>query len=273
MQNFSFHTHTNFSDGNNTLEEMIDRALHLGFKEIGISDHLIVHKNIKQSPSWNLIKDNACFSDFNQVLDLCRFHADEIRKIGRQKGIKTFVGYEVDYFIYNGWEDEFRSFLKQIDYDYLISGNHFFMSQNGEDMYDIWRFKSADNFAPEDTTVYLKRHFEAMRQAVQSTLFLFLAHLDYAQRTEDYKESNYKKEIENLIDALKETNTGCEISTKGIRKFGHFYPSENILSQLIKKDIPIIISDDAHLTDELGLYFAEAEEMLQKLGCRTRLKF
>ena len=50
-QNSTFHTHTIFSDGENTVEEMIFCAKNLGFETIGISDHLTVHKNIKQSPA------------------------------------------------------------------------------------------------------------------------------------------------------------------------------------------------------------------------------
>ena len=52
LQNFSYHTHSTWSDGCNTLREMLDRAVSLGWKEIGFSDHLIVHKDMKKSPSW-----------------------------------------------------------------------------------------------------------------------------------------------------------------------------------------------------------------------------
>jgi len=270
MQKFGYHTHTNFSDGKNTIEEMAGQAVCLGFQQIGISDHLIVHKNITQSPSWEWIKDNACFSSFGEAVDLCNKHAQNIRRAGKNLGIKTLVGYEVDYFTYNGWEDEFKNFLKKIDYDYLISGNHFFASADGEQVFDIWCFNPQK--APENETVYLKRHFEMMRQAVESTLFSFLAHLDYAQKNPSYKEEDYIKEIEGVLCALKETNTGCEISTKGIRKFGHTYPSENILRNLIKQNTPIVISDDAHQTSELGTYFEDAEKILKDLNCKNRFK-
>ena len=51
-QDFTLHCHTTFSDGKNTLEEMVVAAKKKGFGKIGISDHLIFHKNIRQSPSW-----------------------------------------------------------------------------------------------------------------------------------------------------------------------------------------------------------------------------
>lgn len=55
MQNFSYHTHTVFSDGHNTIEEMLDRAEELGWREIGISDHLIVHQKYYPQPFFSAL--------------------------------------------------------------------------------------------------------------------------------------------------------------------------------------------------------------------------
>ena len=95
----------------------------------------------------------------------------------------------------------------------------------------------------------------------------------YIQKISTYRQENYQKEIDAVVNALKDTKTGCEISTKGIRKFGHFYPSESILKSLILKNIPLVISDDAHSTLELGSYFEDAEKSLKKLNCTNRLSF
>ena len=35
----NYHTHTVFSDGKNTPEEMIEAAINLGFEKLGFSDH------------------------------------------------------------------------------------------------------------------------------------------------------------------------------------------------------------------------------------------
>ena len=35
----NYHTHTNFSDGNNTAEEVVLSAIEKGFNAIGFSDH------------------------------------------------------------------------------------------------------------------------------------------------------------------------------------------------------------------------------------------
>lgn len=251
---------------------MIEHAAALGLDEIGISDHLIVHKNINQLLSYKETNNSFHFS-FDETVDMCNKHADEIRKASKKYGIKARVGYEADYFTYNGWAEEFDDFLKKIDYDYLVSGNHYFMSPDGEDIFDIWCFDKYPNKAKEDITAYLNRHFQTLSRAVASGKFLFLAHLDYAQAVASYNEEDYKTEIYNTVQALLSTKTGCEISTKGLRKFGHFYPSKNILSQLIEKNIPIIVSDDAHTTDQLCSFFDEAEQELARLGCKNRLFF
>ena len=270
MQKFSFHTHSVFSDGQNTVFEMVEQATRLGFEKIGVSDHLSVHKNIIHAPSYQETK-KISHQSFDEVVDICNKHAEDIRKAQKIYGVKTYVGYEVDYFTYNGWEEEFRDFLKKIDYDYLITGNHFLMSQNGEDIFDIWRFSNYSERVPENIKVYIKRHFETLQKAVRSKLFLFLAHMDYVQKIKDYRQEDYQQEIDSIVAALKETNTASEISTKGIRKFGHFFPSESILEKLIKNDVALIVSDDAHSINELGSYFDDAEQELLLLKCNKRL--
>lgn len=271
MQKATYHTHTTFSDGKNTVYEMVERAATLGLEEIGISDHLIVHKNVKQLPSYEESK-NSVHTSFNEIVDLCNKHAEEIRHAAKKFGIKTRVGYEADYFTYNGWREEFEDFLSKIDFDYLISGNHYFMSENGEEIFDIWCFDRYREYAPENITVYLNRHFQTLKEAVASKRFSFLAHLDYVQAVCEYNESDHKEVILNIVQALFDSKTGCEISTKGLRKFGHFYPSKNILTHLLEKNIPMIISDDAHTADQICSNFFDAEQELKTFNCQNRLK-
>lgn len=43
-----FHTHTTYSDGNHTPEELIEMAIHKGIKALAITDHNYIHDNILQ---------------------------------------------------------------------------------------------------------------------------------------------------------------------------------------------------------------------------------
>ncbi len=100
------HCHTNFSDGVNTLEEMVEEAKKLGYEYIGISDH---------APS---IQSRGLGTVLKIVSDT-RKKIDEINS--SQKEIKVLYGYEVNILVDNslGLPDDI---LKNLDY--VIAGIH-----------------------------------------------------------------------------------------------------------------------------------------------------
>ena len=51
-QKYTLHTHTSGFDGKNTIAEMVACARDMGFNTVGISNHFIVHPNIKQSKMY-----------------------------------------------------------------------------------------------------------------------------------------------------------------------------------------------------------------------------
>lgn len=275
MQNFSYHTHTNFSDGRNTIDEMLSQAVNLGWKEIGISNHLIIHKNIRKT-SFYKNSLNHGFSDmyrdsFEQSLKDFKDHSRFIRETATKYPLKVFIGYETDFFIYKGWKSEFKDFIKEIDYDYLVSGNHYFMSEDGETLYDIGSFKpDSESDATEQFETLLQRHYQTIGKAVESGFFTFLAHLDYARYCPFTHQILMLNEQFKIVQKLKKYGMACELSTKGLRRIDDFYPSEPVVKELIKENVPIVISDDAHFCHELGIDFEKAENLLQKLGCQNR---
>lgn len=277
MQKFSYHTHTDFSDGSNTLKEMLDQAVKLGWEEIGISDHLIIHKNMKKSPSWQQLlgytNGRIYRDDFKAAKEIFSRHAEEFRKFVKNYPLKVYLGYEVDYFPYDGWEEEFRDFIKELDYDYLVTGNHFLLTEDALTLVDIFRYDDLPNHDKTDTLEKcLKRHYKTIEKAVRSGLFTFLAHMDYARKIEEHKKFPLIEERLNIVKALKETGVACELSTKGLRKIGDFYPQECIIKALIEAEVPIVISDDAHDIKQLGMDFDKAEETLRINDCKKRFK-
>lgn len=278
VQNFSYHSHSNFSDGNNSLEEMVTKAKKIGFKELGISDHLIVHKNMAQSLSWpywhqrgkyHIFKDN-----FKSVLSDYQRHCEEIRKLSKREKLKLYVGFEVDFFTYDGWLEELKDFLNKLDYDYLISGNHMLFDEKCENLFDITDLPVLypDKSLQKDL---LQRHFNTIKMAVESGVFKFLAHIDYVRKIGERfcSAQDYKIEKNLILDALQKQNMPMEISTKGLRKIGDFYPCDWILSEAAKREISFVISDDAHDVVELGYGFNLAEEKLIEYNIHKRLKF
>lgn len=260
------------------MEEMVAQAKKIGFTEMGISDHLIIHKNTRQSPSykyWMSRKNgNMFYSDFKSVLPKYQKHCEHIRKLSKQENFKLYVGFEVDYFTYNGWLDEMKDFLAQLDYDYLISGNHMLFDEDCEKFIDISYLKKQE-FDISLLNNLLQNHFKVMKDAIESGLFRFLAHIDYARKLGDkYCGPNtFVKEKNAVLDTALKNNVAVEISTKGLRKIGDLYPCAGIIEEISKRQIEVVVSDDAHNTGELGADFEIAEEAISAAGINRRLKF
>lgn len=276
IQHFSYHTHTNFSDGQNSLEEMIDHAQGFGLTELGISDHLIVHKNMRQSRSQaSLQKYYAPYiynDSFKEILPKFQKHCDEIHQLGRRKNIRLLVGFEVDFFTYDGWLEEFKEFVSQLDYDYLLTGNHFLFDEKGEDLFNIDDLKSiySDSSCYND---FIVRHFATLKQAVLSRMFNFLAHIDYIRRLGDdvCGQDMFVAQKTEVLKTLAATDTGIEVSTKGLRKDGYTYPYGWMLQEIANLGIKVVLSDDAHRVNELADHFADAEKMLEQYKICRRL--
>lgn len=273
MQKFSYHTHTNFSDGRNSLEEMLTRAIELGWEEFGISDHMIIHKNIYESPSWQRWKESAhiYYNSFEKVYDSFAKHIEHVREVSQNYPIKVRVGAEVDYFTYDGWEENFSRMLEKLNLDYCISGNHFFfMDENCENIVDI---KDGNLMSEEEQAKMVKRHFRTILRAAQSNHFVFIAHLDYVRKLPLCGKNDFLQEKEDLINGLSAAGATTELSTKGLRKADDFYPNNNMLKMIMDKNIKLVISDDAHRISELGYEFNTAESVLEEVKYNNRWCF
>lgn len=278
IQTFSYHCHTTFSDGQNSLEEMIRNAEYLGFTELGISDHLIVHKDFSKSLSLPYIHKRGFShiynSEFKTILPAFQRHCDEIRRLSAKTKVKLYAGFEVDFFTYDGWFEELKDFLSQLDYDYLISGNHMLFDENGEGVFDM-------NDLPELCTdkvkimEYMQRHFRTIGESIKSGVFKFVAHIDYARKLgkEICSAESCQAEKVGVVSLLKKYGVGTEISTKGLRKIGDFYPCGWLLEKIAEANIPVVISDDAHRVSEMADNFETAEKALQKYKIKNRLHF
>ena len=263
IQKFSYHTHTTFSDGSNSVEEMLEQAVNLGWNEIGISDHLQIHKYIDKVAEYHIYERIQKKTFKERESDLLK-HIEHIRKAAKKYPLRVLIGLEVDYFSYNGWEEEFRSFIKGMDVDYLILGSHFCFDENDMIM----------DFGDASKPAHISNHFNNMQKGIESGLFKFVAHIDYIRKYQPMRMEDFKPEILGVLDALKKHNVATEFNSKGFSiGIGGPSPSNWVLEELRNRNIPIAISDDAHSVNMLGIHFEEAESLLQQLNYTNRWKF
>jgi histidinol-phosphatase (PHP family) len=91
--------------------------------------------------------------------------------------------------------------------------------------------------------------------------------------TED--ESWYKKLIDETLELVKQKNLIVEVNTRGLykKRSESLFPDNYALQRVKELNIPVIISSDAHLSNELNLLFDFTENKLKDLGFTELMLF
>ncbi len=110
----SFHFHTNFSDGANTLQEMISAAASLGYEYFAVCDH-----------------SKASFQANGLREDRVMLQKDEIARVARVLGVTIFHGIEAD-ILKDGALDYGDEFLE--NFDFVVASIHSRFSLNRDEM-------------------------------------------------------------------------------------------------------------------------------------------
>ncbi len=262
MQTFSLHTHTLGFDGHNTEEEMIQQAQKLGWTRIGFSNHFIVHPVIKQAPMYEFALkgdyQNIYSATFEEAISKFEPHYQKIDFLRKETNLKILKGMEVDFFPYPGWQEGFEKAVSYLKPDYLIGSTHF-VATHGT-LYNSHDIKTS---SPIEQKELLHQYWQNIQAAAQSGLFTFLAHLDLMKKVGLGKEEFWIQDENTTIKVIQNAGVGVELNTSYFKIGYEPYPSPRIIKMLSLAHIPVIISDDAHMTSQLGNYFKETEHLIQ----------
>lgn len=262
MQNFNLHTHSNFSDGKCTPEEMVEEAVRQGLKAIGFSDHSPVpfpnKFAIRQEELENYISTiHALKEKYKGVIDIyCSMEMDFI------PGIINDLG----------------SIKKKYGFDYMIGSVHlvgneldrlWFIDGSKYETYD----EGLDNYFGGDIKRGVRAFFAQTNNLIENEDFEILGHFDKIKmhnRDRYFHEDEkwYQDLLSETLDLIRQRGKVVEINTRGIYKKRHndFYPAQYLFKKMHDMGIPVIISSDAHHFSELTLGFAEAEKALAEAG-------
>jgi histidinol-phosphatase (PHP family) len=242
-----FHLHTTFSDGKNTPEQMVQKALELGLNKMGFSDH---------SPTF--FDKSYCIKKENLNLyretinDLKHKYADKIK-------------------IYCGIEQDFYSDEKTDDYDYVIGSVHYVKVSKDYIAVD----ESADSFKAAvskyfdgDALSFAEAYFETVKRVLEKTNADIIGHFDLISKFNDqglFDESDkryiaaWKGAADELLKYKKtfEINTGA--ISRGYKK--EPYPSKDILNYLKDNGAKFVLSSDAHSTDAICFNFDKLKDL------------
>lgn len=270
MQSFTLHTHTLGFDGQNTPAEMVACAKSLGMQAIGISNHFVVHPEIKAAPMYAAAVAHGYNAIYSATFEECiaRFlpHYAELEKLAAAADIKIYRGMEVDFFDTPDWRAGFARACEILRPDYLIGSTHFVyydgMLCNTHDM---------KNAAPAVCNQMLQIYWENVAAAGESGLFSWLAHLDLPKKAGLGLDASWARVEAAVLSRLAVAGAKIEINTGAYSYFDEPYPSRRILELVARHNIPVLISDDAHRADQIGRHFDRVEQFVRDCGVKNFL--
>jgi histidinol-phosphatase (PHP family) len=258
----NYHTHSTFCDGKESVSSFVEKARKLRFDHLGFSSHAPV-------PQENnfAIRDELIPDYINEIHFWKKSQSD----------VKIFVGLECDFI--PGVTRDFSFYKQKYSLDYIIGGVHlvkesksgklWFIDGSKRDIYDIGIQELYNGDVQKAVSAFWEQTFEM----IETQRFDIIAHIDKIKMHNQYRfftqqENWYENLVLKALDLIKEHNVIVEINSRGLykKRCDEFYPSDFILKEMAKRDIPCIFSSDAHKSSELLLFYDEALDKLRQNG-------
>ncbi len=248
-QTFDLHTHTAFSDGKNTPDEMVRKAIKRGFSCFGISDH----SETPFDPPGGMPEGAApVYRDAVNALK---------EKYRGQLDLK--LGLEQDYF----------SPDCDYQYDYVIGSVHYLLYRGHyipvDDTPELFA-SGVERYFGGDFLKACECFFELESDVANKTGCDIIGHFDLITKFNekyrffDTEASRYKTAWTKALDVLLPLNIPFEINTGGISKgWTSFpYPGREIIDYICERGGKLLLSDDAHTADAIGFGFDRYSELI-----------
>ena len=261
----NYHTHCNYCDGKEEMVNFVDKAAALHFDHLGFSSHApIGFRNTFSIQEEDIPK-----------------YLEEIESYkSKYANLQLFAALECDFV--PGISTEFKHFTQQYKFDYLIGGVHLVGNST---MPELWFIDGGDykvydyglqNYFGGDVKKAVTAFWEQTFEMIETQDFEIIAHFDKIKMhnhdrffSEDDKW--YRTLAKHAVELIKKKNLIVEINSRGLyrKRCDSFYPADFLLREVAKRDIPCIISSDAHKAEELPLYYDEAKQHLKAAGVRS----
>ena len=249
MNYCGYHTHTTFSDGKNSMEEMVQAAIRLGMPVIGFSDH-------SDSPYQDYCMRVADYPAY--LAELRRLQEKYAGQITIMRGIELdshsdpSIVSELDYFLCSVHELVFEDRFYGIDHAASL------------------QMECINNELGGDKLAFAKMYFDELVAHVQKNKPTIVGHFDVLTKFSlmDEEDPAYRR---IALDALEKVVKVCpvlEINTGAIsRKWRTIpYPADFILSAHRELGGKIILGADTHAADTIDCAFPLAVKIAKKNG-------
>lgn len=264
----NYHTHTHFCDGKQAPEEYLKRASELGFSALGFS----AHAEVPFENEWS-IKPNKT-KDYTSAINTLKHNS---------LGVEVLLGLEADFI--PGVTTDFDIIREKHNLDYIIGSVHLVRKGNPLDLWFIdgpsdGYDKGLNELFDGDIKAGVKAFFDQSNEMITTQKFEIIGHLDKIKMNNKNRffnetDSWFRNLIKETLVLIKEKGIIVELNTRGLYKGRSktFFPDIWTIQQCKDLKIPVIVNSDAHHSDDLIGFFAEAEIALKEIGITEIMKY
>lgn len=237
-----------------TPQEYAQRALELGFTEIGFTDH---------SP---MPQDD--FDDWRMFSSQLDDYVESVRAAQRKFPQLTIrLALEVDYLPEQ--EDWIRDLAARHPWDYFIGSVHYLSKH-----WAIDNPNRLSEWGKRDTFEVWSAYFDRLTRAAESGLFEIIGHADLPKKFGHRPVQDCTPLFERFLRAARQHHCAVELNTAGLRKdCREIYPNQSFLELAYRQAVPITFGSDAHRPEEVGMGFKEAVDLACRVGYRHTIQF
>ncbi len=249
------HTHTTFSDGSNTAEEMVQAALRLGFHTLGFSDH------------GHAAYDSCSMSPEGEAA-----YCTEIRRLQRVYGDRIHI--------LLGCEHDWLSPADFSEYEYVIESVHYVPVDGALFCVDRSRAVLEDviqkHFAGDPYRM-CQAYFRTVCASCERTKADILGHIELVMKFNEHRDlfddqdPRYLSAALEAADCAADSGRLVEINTgalaRGYRSSP--YPGWAMLKRLHERNARILLSSDCHDVSYLNCAFEDAADIAKECGYKT----
>lgn len=252
----NLHTHTVYCDGKNTAEELIRRAIELGWESIGFSGH-----------AYTACDPAYCMSREDTVL--YRKEILALREKYREV-IRVYLGIEQDLF----------SDAPDFPYDYRIGSTHYLLCSDGayvpvDDSPEVTA-EAVNRYFGGDYYRYAQAYYRQIANVARVTGCDIVGHFDLITKFNeggrffDESDARYRTAAVEALGQVIQTCPLFEINTGAMLRAGRSvpYPAAFLLEELCRLGGSVIITSDCHQVKGLDWAFVQAAELAKDAGFR-----
>ena len=249
-----YHLHTPFCNhAVGGMEQYIQSAIDLGFREICFLDHLTIQDT---EPGLSMTPGEVPYY----------YNAVQMLKQKYRNPIRIKAGLEIDF--NPAYVNLFQDIIATYAFDVIATSLHFL-----GDM-DIVSHRSAWRHGEKDADDVYNLYFQQFEKMLDYDYFDVICHIDLIKKFGRKPSRPVEEKIDKILSIIKRNNLTVEVNTSGYNHpVGEIYPSPDILAKCREQEISITLGSDAHHPAEIGQHYDKAFPLLLSSGYRCLATF